>query len=475
MQVFGPGLWAWRFSSVIAATLAVIPTYLLARELFDRRVATISCAVMVSAAFFLTYARLGYNNAQALAPTTAAIYGLYAGLRRTSALYSVLAGVAAGIGFYTYTGARLGLLVGLLMLAGLLAWQLAQLLRQRGQPRLARLLACAGFFGAAWALVALPLLVYVQATSPDRASLKMVETLLSNVEYAGFYLPDENLFRDAPPLQVAGFTLFVRLDLYAYLLVRGLARSFLAFQQAKLLDSHFLVDPLAGSIGAIPYLLGLVVALRNIRQPRMLLILAWFVGGVVALSGIHTWAPRDAHLVPVIPAMSILVALGITASIDMILRRPAHAHAVGPGRANQLATLATTALLIGSGAWAYFVVMPRAYVPDLLTAAIRTSLDLQSGQTLVYVAHDDGDLRQSDWLRPSIAPGAELIQATAAEVAARPLVLAPERTYIVFFHAQDAARIRPGLAVATHLALSEQTLYDREGATIGVRAHLQPR
>jgi hypothetical protein len=243
-----------------------------------------------------------------------------------------------------------------------------------------------------------------------------------------------------------------------------------------MIDQHFIVGPLAGTLGSVPYLVGLSAALRYLRQPPMALVLGWFVIGTTALSGIHTWTPRDAHLVPVIPALCILMALGLVSTADILFAQPAPRQ---PGNfyrqhSNLLIALATL-LLAGHGIWSYFVLVPREYPGDLLTTAVRNALDLRPGETLVFIAHNDGELGQSDWLQPAVPQKDMLIQITTADVADSTLALEPGRTYHAFFHIEDTALLQPKLEEQAGTPLTSETLRDGRGSVIGTRIIFQLR
>ncbi|MHC1784751.1 MAG: ArnT family glycosyltransferase [Anaerolineaceae bacterium] len=66
MNWFGVSLWSWRFSSVLIAVLTIIPLYLLGLEMFGRRTAVLASICFLAAPYFLAFARLGYNNSQAM-------------------------------------------------------------------------------------------------------------------------------------------------------------------------------------------------------------------------------------------------------------------------------------------------------------------------------------------------------------------------------------------------------------------------
>jgi 4-amino-4-deoxy-L-arabinose transferase-like glycosyltransferase len=62
MRLFGVTVWGWRFASVLMGVAAVIPLYLLGKEWLGRRVAIVTCILMLANPYFLSFARLGYNN-----------------------------------------------------------------------------------------------------------------------------------------------------------------------------------------------------------------------------------------------------------------------------------------------------------------------------------------------------------------------------------------------------------------------------
>jgi 4-amino-4-deoxy-L-arabinose transferase-like glycosyltransferase len=67
--------------------------------------------LMVVNPYFLAFARLGYNNSQSLFPVTLAVYFLVIGLKNKNRFFLWLAGISAGLGFYTYFAAWLGLVI----------------------------------------------------------------------------------------------------------------------------------------------------------------------------------------------------------------------------------------------------------------------------------------------------------------------------------------------------------------------------
>jgi hypothetical protein len=127
MGIFGVDLWGWRFSSLLPSVLAVVPLYLIGRELFNSWVGTIASLAMMSSPYLLSFSRLGYNNSQTIFTTTLCVYFLIISVKKGSLFYTYLAGAVAGLGFLTYTAGRLGLII----LCGTLGYFLLRNLRDK--------------------------------------------------------------------------------------------------------------------------------------------------------------------------------------------------------------------------------------------------------------------------------------------------------------------------------------------------------
>jgi Dolichyl-phosphate-mannose-protein mannosyltransferase len=115
LRVFGVNLFAWRLSSLVAFAASLPFLYLLVRELWNARVAWMAIIFFASAPLAVGFAHLGYNNIQSFPFLTASL-GIFAwSMRRKTSLGYFLAGVAAGLGFYTFYAARISILLILIL------------------------------------------------------------------------------------------------------------------------------------------------------------------------------------------------------------------------------------------------------------------------------------------------------------------------------------------------------------------------
>ncbi|MBI3763047.1 MAG: glycosyltransferase family 39 protein [Chloroflexi bacterium] len=353
LWLFGPTLWAWRFASVLAGVLAIVPLYCLGRELFGRRVAVLAAGAMVTAPYFLAFARLGYNNSQAIFPVTLSAWLLYSGLKRKSMFYVFLGGAAAGLGFLTYTAGRLAFVFAALYFGYVFLGNIrrATIWRSQGAPAPSSrnsglwpsalgVLPLALFFFAGWATVASPHLVYGSARDPSSLRYKMLESLFASADTARAFYTDDEIFSIAPPLKVDGQELFFHPGIYARLLLRGLVRTLLVFYHKDLVTEHFIASPLAGPVAVGFYTLGLALLIARLRERRFAFLALWFGSGLVLFSAINTFPPRHQHLVPIIPVMALLIGLGLEAVTGAVaavlpirprLRSAIHAALLGLG------------------------------------------------------------------------------------------------------------------------------------------------
>ncbi len=354
LRLAGMDLWAWRFASVLSACLTIFPLYLLGRELFDRRVAIAACVLMIVNPYFLAFARLGYNNSQAILPVTLTVYFLALGLRRGSYFYLWLAGMAAGLGYYTYFAAWLGLIV-----VGVAALTLPFTTRIPFRKTLPLLLVPL----AGWFAIALPRIVY-SLSSPIAVSMyyKVLETSF----VSGFYgraMFGDTFINQAPTWSPGEMEIFFGLPQYGILWMRGLLRSVAALFDPTIYNGHFLTAELAGPGASFFFVFGAGIALAGLRKIHYFLLNTWFWIGLLFLSILAAFPPRPNHTVPLIPVMALLAALGLVAVAETATKQIARLAA---RRKTWETSALPLALLViaGMGFRAYFVEVPLYYAPD---------------------------------------------------------------------------------------------------------------
>jgi 4-amino-4-deoxy-L-arabinose transferase-like glycosyltransferase len=367
---FGFSLWSWRIGSVVAGVLAVVPLYLLLREIFSTRVGALAAAVMIVSPYFLAFARLGYNNSQALFPVVLSLLFLYVGARQRSGFLLYLAGAVAGLGFYTYTAGRLAVVVAILYLAYLF---LKRDINWRSG------LTFGAVFMVGLVLVLAPQYVFGLIFSPQDMSHKMLESVFFNAFYGRALFGDAGLAKYGPIITWGGHELFFSPVLYARLIVRGFFRTLIAFNHEGLVSEHFITSSLAGPFASVLFVLGSFFALKRIRQSGAGLILIWLFAALITLSALTTFPPRHQHLVSAIPAMAALIALGIEAVGQFIAKGSRMRWLSG---ASVFILLGVTTIF---GLHEYFVRMPDEYRPNIENILFWTAQDATIPGNLIYI------------------------------------------------------------------------------------------
>lgn len=356
MRIFGISLWGWRFSSVLAAAITVIPLYLLAREWFDRRVGVVACIVMLANPYFLVFARLGYNNSQALFPVTLCIYFFAAGARKGSTFYLWLAALTAGLAFYTYFAAWIGIVT--LLLGGIYLLICRQIHWKSALAVISLLL-------LGWAIAfALRLAFTASGNYKEGLFFKIFESSFTNAFYGRVYYTDSELTQSMPLIKVNDkITLFYDPTIYGELLTRGAIRTFLVMFDPFIINERFMTSSLAGVISPVFFLIGLALSLHNWKQIRFGFSLIWLVSGMILLSVIGAFPPQYTHLVSIIPVIALMTGIGLIGITDCIKEYfPTNRTVFRSITINGLIGL-ILAVSIYCGITRYFVTMPKAYPP----------------------------------------------------------------------------------------------------------------
>lgn len=381
-KAFGTTLWSWRFASVLVAVASLVPLYFLVRELFNRRVALLAAVLVIVCPYFLAFSRLGYNSIQCLLPVTAALLFFYLAWRRQSTFYFFLSGCAMGLGLYVFLAARIALPIVAIFCIYLLVLR---------KMSFSELMSGLGAAASGFLLLAVPLYVF-QALEVPREWLteKMLESAFFNSFYGRAMFSEVDFDQGVRSAMVGSQEIFFEPLLYFKLLGRGVIRTFLAFNHDGLTTQHYLTSSLAGPVAAVFFMLGLGVCIARWRQSRYLLLLIWFLAGILALSILNTFPPRWTHTLPVIPAMATMAALGIYTLVQTVIRYAPRFASVTVGAA-VLLVVAIGVL----GVREYFVVSQDIYKPNMENVILWSAFDLESETRLVLV---DEERAAQNWM-----------------------------------------------------------------------------
>lgn len=283
MKLLGVGPTGLRLTSAVSGALTVPALYILARRMFNVRVALIAAALLAISHFHLHFSRIIVaGSIQDAFFATVAFYFFFTGLEERSPFRFVLSALVIGVHLYIYMGARLVILL-------LPAYVIALLITDRELVRenAGNLLAFVG----ALVVVSAPMALWaIEHTADFMTRANQVGVIQSG------WLANE--------VRVTGqsqYRILANLLLQAFLTVNYYPAQ--GFYNSPLPMLDFLT-------GAM-FMLGLAYSLYHVTDRRHLLLHAWFWSGVV-VGGALVVLPANAayRIMIVFPAVCIFVALG---------------------------------------------------------------------------------------------------------------------------------------------------------------------
>ena len=283
MQVFGETIAGLRSLSVLLGAASIVTTFLLARELFGRRIGWLATILLACSHYHIHYSRLAYNNIADDLFITLSLWLLLRGLRTERTGYYALAGAVMGLGWYGYTGARLIGLVAGVYLAHQLWGE-----RRWDARRWQHLVLLAG----AALVVAAPLLLHY-AGHPDTFDARSQQVSV----FASGWLEREVVItgRSAGRLMLEQFW-----------------KSISAFNYTR--DPTFIYRPgfpLLDLVSGIFFVAGLMWSTAHWRRLSSGLLLTWFWSAIIFGLTITENPPASQRVVIVAPAVCLLAALGL--------------------------------------------------------------------------------------------------------------------------------------------------------------------
>ena len=283
-----------RTVPALAGALTVPALYLLARELFGRRVAFLSAAYLACYPYAIHFSRLALNNAIDPLLATLAFALLFVGLRTGRARYLcfALAGALLGLALYFYMGSR-AMPIVMVALVLLLAWREPGFCRAYG--------GALAVLAGAFLVTGGPLLAFFARHPQD---------FMARVNQLGI-VQSGWLAETSASLQRSPWSL----------LWEQFVKSALAF--------HCFSDPgafygpgmpLLDFASAIPFTFGLVYSMAHWRERRHAVAVLWF-WAIIILGGVLMENPPSAQrLVLTVVPVSLFIALGLTQLVGVVQR-----------------------------------------------------------------------------------------------------------------------------------------------------------
>ena len=318
LRLMGDNMVGVRLLAALAGTATVPILYLLARSLWGRRMGLVSATFLTTYDYHIHYSRLGANNVWDPLLVVLALWLVERGIATNSTNYAkgtlpgehalslasggsrrarcfILAGLVMGLGVYFYTGARL--LPSLVVIYLGFYW-LGKRLRRVPEAKDGRLWPHLLLLVLAFLVMAGPMLSFALA-HPDEwnARLNQVGILQSG------WLARE------PGLTGKGT---------AQILAEQFLRAAGAFHVFRDRAVWYGADrPLLGFGAGVFAILGMAWAAAHARDRRYFLVLLWFWSVIVTGGMLTESPPSSQRLVMAIPAVVLLVVMGLEQSVRL--------------------------------------------------------------------------------------------------------------------------------------------------------------
>ena len=106
MRVFGVDYFGWTFSETLNAALTIPAVYVLGRNLGGRTAGVVAAGIFAFSHYIFAFSHTGYANLSSLPVTAWALAFFVIGWRKGNPLLLYIAGVIAGLGYYTHYSGR---------------------------------------------------------------------------------------------------------------------------------------------------------------------------------------------------------------------------------------------------------------------------------------------------------------------------------------------------------------------------------
>lgn len=294
-SLFGVNVTALRLVTAAFGIVAVLFAYLLFRRWFGRGMGLVAACILAVMRYHLTFSRFGMQGIATPAFALAALYFLDRALAEKKVSDFVWLGLTVGLGLSFYFAVRLFPVVLGIFLVCLLAAALAKYgVRETNRRYVQSMWQQWLMAGVALVIVLTPVIQYAIRNNREFFSRTATTSIFEH--------------RAEPDLAKAYWNNLTRhLEMFN---VRGDNNGRHNLPGAPMLD------PVTGAL----FLLGIVLAVRRIREPSNLLMLLLFVialhGGILSLD---FEAPQSLRSIGVIPALVYFITLALATVADILL------------------------------------------------------------------------------------------------------------------------------------------------------------
>lgn len=293
--LLGQSIFALRLPWVLVGTVTILTTYLLVRQLLGWRLALATAVILATYHYHIHYSRLGSNQISDPFFLSMTLFLLYRGLDQQMKISWALAGVAAGLSFYFYAGARLTPVV----ITGVLFYLFLLNPRRFWLKHGGGIVAMIGAF----LITAAPMIQYA-ARFPDDFNARVNQVGI----FQSGWLEREILIRGQPMVTI---------------LLDQFWRAAMAFNlYADRTVWYGLPEPLLNSVFGAIFLAGVLYAslrlLNRQEGPRVVPMVVWWWGGMI-LGGMLTESPPSSQrLITLTVPVSFFIAYAVQELLRLV-------------------------------------------------------------------------------------------------------------------------------------------------------------
>ena len=290
VSLLGTTALAVRLPSALIGTLAILAVYLFSREVFDKRTAWVAASILAALPVHVHFSRLGVDNIMDSLTTALILWLLFRGIKRSSTISFLAAGIIGGLCFYTYPGSRLAPAIGLFIF-GYLCLRTRDVLKAQRRNFLVYFLALA--------ITAAPILgFFVSHVQDFSARMNSVGIFANSAFQNEMTTYNKSAFEVITGQVMKSSLVYIATDA----------------------PSNFYNSPKPYLVPllAIFFMLGLAYTLRRIKDPRYLALFVWFWAAIILGSAFTAGPPSSQRMLASVSALAIITAIGISKTVGFL-------------------------------------------------------------------------------------------------------------------------------------------------------------